>query len=172
MSTVRTEASPTLAGELSDVIHTEGELLDDRRYDEWAKLFTADCRYWAPYDWYAAEPRSAINIIYDDRARLEDRVSRLTGGDFHSQDPASHTTRLLGALREISDDGGWTPAGAYDAVFSASFRLTELRRETLTEHAGRCCWWLRATDAGPRIVAKKVQLLGANRPLANLTFPL
>ncbi|MBF4163108.1 aromatic-ring-hydroxylating dioxygenase subunit beta [Nocardioides acrostichi] len=157
---------------LADVVHREGELLDDRRYDEWAELFTDDCRYWAPYDWYAPEPRGAMNIIYDDKARLLDRVSRLTGGDFHSQDPASHTTRLIGVVRPLADPGSWTPPGVSEAAFTASFRLTELRREVLTEYSGRVSWWLRTESGSPRIVAKKVQLLGANRPLANLTFPL
>lgn len=157
---------------LADVVHLEAELLDDRRYEEWAALFTDDCRYWAPYDWHAVAPRSALNIIYDDHARLEDRISRLVGGDIHSQDPASHTTRLIGSVRELEDPQGWAPDGPYDVALTAAFRLTELRRERLTEYSGRCRWWVRATPDGPRIVGKKVQLLGASMPLSNLTFPL
>ena len=157
---------------LTDLVSYEAELLDDRRYDEWAALFTDDCRYWVPYDWDAAEPRFSVNIIYDDRARLEDRVSRLTGGDIHAQDPASHATRLIGGLRAFEPDESWQPPAAWDAGLTAAFRLTELRREQLTEYSGRCRWWLRQTESGPRIVAKKVQLLGANLPLTNLTFPL
>lgn len=157
---------------LTDVIHREAELLDDRRYDEWADLFTDDCRYWVPYDWYAIAPRGALNVIYDDRPRLADRVSRLTGGDIHAQDPASQTTRLIGALRPLEDEGGWAPEAPFDAAFTAAFRLTEMRREVLTEYSGRCRWWVRETPEGGRIVGKKVQLLGASRPLSNLTFPL
>lgn len=157
---------------LTDIVHLEAELLDDRRYEEWAALFTDDCRYWAPYDWNAREPRGSLNIIYDDRARLDDRVSRLVGGDIHSQDPASHTTRLIGSTRVVDDPHGWAPEGPVDVTLTAAFRLTELRREQLTEFSGRCRWWVRSTSDGPRIVAKKVQLLGASMPLSNLTFPL
>ena len=154
-----------------DFINTEAALLDDRRYEDWGSLFTDDCRYWAPYDWYAGAPRGSINIIYDDLKRLQDRISRLTGGDMHSQDPASHTARLLGhAVRVESSE--WNPSAEFDEVWSVPFRLSELRREEITEFAGRYTYWLRSREDGYRIVAKKVQLLGAESPLANLTFPL
>ncbi|MEE2060413.1 aromatic-ring-hydroxylating dioxygenase subunit beta [Rhodococcus artemisiae] len=154
-----------------DFINDEAMLLDDRRYDDWAGLFTEDCRYWAPYDWYASEPRGSLNVIYDDLNRLQDRVSRLTGGDLHSQDPPSKTARILGHATRIKD-AEWNPTGAFDEVWATSFRLSELRREQITEYSGRYTYWLRGSGDDWSIVAKKVQLLGAERPLSNLTFPL
>jgi 3-phenylpropionate/cinnamic acid dioxygenase small subunit len=154
-----------------DFISAEAALLDDRRYEEWAELFTTDCRYWAPYDWNSEEPRTALNIIYDDQKRLQDRVSRLTGGDMHSQDPPSQTVRLLGHPVQL-ESPSWNPVGDVDEVWTMPFRLSELRREQLSEFAGRYTYWLRREDGEYRIVAKKAQLLGAETPLSNLTFPL
>lgn len=154
-----------------DFINHEAQLLDERRYDEWAKLFTADCRYWAPYDWFAPEPRGAVNVIYDDHARLLDRVSRLTGGDFHSQDPASQTVRVLGhGVR--AEPAEWSPKAAFDEVWTLTFHLSELRRERITSYTGRYTYWLQREADSWAIAGKKVQLLGAGAPLSNLTFPL
>ncbi|WP_052059956.1 aromatic-ring-hydroxylating dioxygenase subunit beta [Rhodococcoides fascians] len=154
-----------------DFINHEAILLDERRYDEWATLFSADCRYWAPYDWFAPEPRNAINVIYDDAARLQDRISRLTGGDFHSQDPASQTVRILGqGLRLEASE--WNPNASFTEIWTLPFRLSELRRERITEYSGRYTYWLDQEEDQWVIAGKKVQLLGANAPLSNLTFPL
>ncbi len=155
-----------------ELINRESELLDKRHYEPWGELFTEDCRYWAPYEWDAPEPRNAINVIYDDHARLQDRIARVTGGDFHSQDPPSHTVRLIGTIHRIEAPPEWTPAQQVDEVYDAAFRLSELRRDKINDYVGRYTYWLRQTPEGLRIVGKKVQLLGASLPQTNLTFLL
>ena len=58
----------------------EADLLDARRLDEWTGLFADDAVYWLPMDPDQVAPGDGLNIIYDDRPRLLDRVSRLTAG--------------------------------------------------------------------------------------------
>lgn len=154
-----------------DFLTTEANLLDDRRYEEWGALFTADCRYWAPYEWNSVSPRQSVNIIYDDLHRLQDRISRLVGGDMHSQDPPSQTSRLLGQPTR-AEALEWNPNADFDEVWTVPFRLSELRREQITEYAGRYTYWFSRTGGEYRVAGKKVQLLQAGTPLSNLTFPL
>src|SRR3546814_11557379 len=40
--------APTLKERVEDFLSYEGELLDERRFDEWLELFTEDARYWMP----------------------------------------------------------------------------------------------------------------------------
>ncbi|NKY32461.1 hypothetical protein HGA13_05140 [Nocardia speluncae] len=154
-----------------DLIHHENLLLDERRYEEWLLLFAPESRYWAPYRWDAPEPLNEVNLVYDDLPRLAERVSRLTGGDLHAQDPASQTVRMLGQpAKPVAD--GWAPAAPFDEVVTAPFRLTEYRSERFTEYTGRYTYWLTGAAGTWRIAAKKVQLLGSEGPLGNLTFLL
>lgn len=154
-----------------ELIHRENLLLDERRYDEWLQLFVPDARYWAPYRWEAPEPLNEMNLLYDDFARLKERVSRLTGGDLHSQDPASQTVRLLGQFSTpVSDE--WVPPAPFDEVVTTPFKLAEYRAERTTEYTGRYTYWLTDGEDGRRITAKKIQLLGAEGPLGNVTFLL
>ena len=37
-----------LMREIEDLLYTEADLLDERRYDEWLELFTDDVTYWMP----------------------------------------------------------------------------------------------------------------------------
>ncbi len=154
-----------------ELIHRENLLLDERRYDEWLQLFAPEARYWAPYRWDAPEPMNEMNLLYDDFARLKERVSRLTGGDLHSQDPASQTVRLLGQL-SAPTSGGWAPSTPFDEVVTAPFKLAEYRTERTTEYTGRYTYWITGIGDDSRIAAKKIQLLGAEGPLGNVTFLL
>lgn len=155
----------------TELINREGLLLDDRRYDEWLQLFTTESRYWAPYRWEAPEPLNEVNLLYDDFSRLTERVSRLTGGDLHSQDPPSQTVRLLGQI-STPLSGEWAPPSPFDEVLTAPFKLTEYRNERVAEYTGRYTYWLAQETDGWRIAAKKVQLLGSEGPLGNVTFLL
>lgn len=155
----------------TELIHRENLLLDERMYEEWLQLFTPDARYWAPYRWDAPEPLNEMNLLYDDFPRLTERVSRLTGGDLHAQDPASQTVRMLGQLSAPLVDG-WAPSARFDEVLTAPFKLTEYRTERSTEYTGRTTYWLVETSGSWRIAAKKVQLLGSEGPLGNVTFLL
>src|SRR3984885_1203948 len=99
----------------------EAELLDTRRLDEWTSLFTEDAVYWLPMDPRQVAPGDGLNIIYDDRPRLLDRVSRLNSGLAFSDEPHSATShtlsppRLLEGPRAQGAGGGrdvWPGGGA------------------------------------------------------------
>jgi len=77
------------------LLEREARLLDQLRYEDWLKLFAAECIYWVPATPNAGDPRREVAVMFDDRRRLEDRVYRLRTGYAWSQAPASRTVRLV-----------------------------------------------------------------------------
>lgn len=75
-----------LTAQCASLLHHEARLLDQHRYKEWLALFTADAIYWVPYD-DSADVRYHVNLVFDDRRRLEDRVLRLLTAYAHAQHP-------------------------------------------------------------------------------------
>ena len=157
-----------------DFVLDETQMLEAGEYAEWLELWDQDCVYWAPFTPEAVAPDDELNLIFDDHARLSDRVGRLLSGDAHAQDPPSVTSRLMGPIRSAVTitAAGWSPAGAYDEAVTAHFALTEIRRGQQRQYAGTSTYWLRRDGASWRIAAKRVDLLQARAALGNLTILL
>ena len=75
-----------LVAECSRLLHYEARLLDQQHFDQWLDMYTRDAIYWVPYD-DSADVRTHVNLVFDDRRRLEDRILRLTGGHAHTMSP-------------------------------------------------------------------------------------
>ena len=59
-----------------------------------------------------ATPGDGLNIIYDDRPRLLDRVSRLQSGLAFSDEPHSVTSHVLSAVRVLRGEQANAVTGA------------------------------------------------------------
>ncbi|MDR5776449.1 MULTISPECIES: aromatic-ring-hydroxylating dioxygenase subunit beta [unclassified Caballeronia] len=66
-------------------IYREARLLDERRFDEWHKLFTEDGVYWMPTGPSQTDSASHATLINEDRGMLKLRIDRL------KQPPCSST---------------------------------------------------------------------------------
>ena len=77
------------------LLEREARFLDQLRYEDWLKMYAAECIYWVPSTPGAGDPRREISVMFDDRRRLEDRVYRLRTGFAWSQAPASRTVRMI-----------------------------------------------------------------------------
>ena len=157
-----TSLSPEARLAVQDFLTHEAELLDAHRYREWLELWEADGVYWVPAsDRSAADPDSAINIIYDNRRRIERRVAQLETGLRHAQIPASRLVRTIGTISMV-------PRGE-DLDVRMAFVLVESRR---AQHvwSGRVEYVLRARNEGFGIRQKKVLLVDPQRPLDTLAF--
>src|SRR4030081_318458 len=102
-------------------VYEEAELLDRGDFEAWLNLLADDAVYWLPVDTSRHEPRGGLNLIYDDRHRLEDRIRRLRSGFSHTEEPLSRTSHLLGNLRlieaaEAATIAGWLPRAGGDVV--------------------------------------------------------
>jgi 3-phenylpropionate/cinnamic acid dioxygenase small subunit len=154
-------------------LYREARLLDEHRYEEWQTLFTEDATYWLPIhrDGEEADPSAGISIVYDDAARIDERVYRTLHTPVLDQNPRSRTVRLVANVEvERGTDG--------DPLVRCTQLIGELRpggqgQVGLNDQRlflGRCEYRLRRVEAEWRIAFKKVLLLNADQPIYNLTF--
>jgi benzoate/toluate 1,2-dioxygenase beta subunit len=155
----------------------EADLLDDRRLDEWVELFAEDSIYWLPIDPGQQDAGDGLNLIFDDRARLLDRIARLHTGLAFSDEPHSRTSHVTGSLRLLTGPEqdrltGGRPVASTDLVATARTVVGRNRQgETDTFHA-RVTWILRPVGDSFVIAMKRVDLLNAGDPLPVLAFLL
>lgn len=145
------------------LLYREALLLDEARYQEWFDSLTADIVYRIPQNGAGGDPAREISIIYDDAARLRDRVGRLATGLAHAQSPPSKTQRLVSNVQiiENTDD---------TAQLQSALIIYELRRGRERVFAGRCRYQLRREAAIWKIAAKTVILVNNDEVIDNLTF--
>lgn len=148
--------------EIEDFIYFENRLLDSCRYEEWVGLFADDGVYWVPGT-RADDPNAAVNLIYDTKRRLEERLVRMKDRRFLAQEPPSGMTRLVSNLRMSSEQ----------PLIEVSGKLIfiELRRGAQRLMSGTLEYKLGRTAAGGLMIRqKKVVLIQASEPFDNLTF--
>lgn len=80
---------------IEDFLCDEAALLDERRFEDWIELFTANGYYWAPARPNQSSPLEEISLFYDDVATMKLRVDRLRHPQIHSQTPPSRTSRIV-----------------------------------------------------------------------------
>jgi len=149
---------------VEEFLYYEAKLIDEHRYEQWLELWTEDGLYWVPANSDDADPTRQAMIIYDNRARLGDRIYRLTSGAAWAQQPRSRTRRLISnvEVRETDD--------AYSV--ESNCLIAEMRRSRQDLFAARVLHTLRPAGASMRIALKKVLLLNNDDPIDNLTFLL
>jgi 3-phenylpropionate/cinnamic acid dioxygenase small subunit len=167
----------TVESRYTEFLLDEAELLDARRLEEWTSLFADDAVYWMPMDPGQVTPGDGLNIIYDDRPRLLDRVSRLNSGLAFADEPHSATSHTLSPVRLLEGQraqeaaGGRVPCPGEHAVSARCVIGRARQGRTDTFHA-RVRWLLRDSGDSLLIVMKRVDLLNAQDPLPVLTFLL
>jgi 3-phenylpropionate/cinnamic acid dioxygenase small subunit len=149
--------------EAYELLAREAHLLDDRDYTGWLELFTEDCLYWMPVDPLAEDGALRLNVFYDDRAKMEDRVSRLESGTAYTEEPISLTARTFAAL--IVE-----PDGEDGLVARSNFQMVAYRMGEQRLLGGRYKHRLVRRDGGLRISEKRVTLLGSDAPQRPMTF--
>lgn len=80
--------------EAEDLLFHEARLLDERRLEEWLKLYTPDSLYWIPIDESAPIAANA-SLIYDNAARRAERVDHYLHNVFPAQSPRSRTMHAV-----------------------------------------------------------------------------
>ncbi len=151
--------------ELEDFLYLEAAYIDERRFDEWLDLFAEGAHYWAPANANDIDPNTHVSIIYDDHARLTERVHRLQSGNAYGQVPPSKTRHLVTNVRVLEGNG-------QTVVVSSNFLIVDLRLGVQTVYGGRYEHHLERNGDSWKINMKKVELLNNDEPLGNLTFLL
>ncbi len=154
-----------------DFLYREARLLDDRKLDEWAELFTEDGIYWLPIGEgkdYHTEPA----IIRDDSRQRAIRIHQILRHHRLAQDPPS---RLVHFLSNIEVEEGTEPGdilvrcnALIHELRPGDFQALQVGLGTQRAHAARCEYRLRGGEDW-RIAEKKVLLLNRDHPICNLT---
>ncbi len=164
-TTLRPQAEPAIAGELTHLLTLESRLLDQQAFDAWLELMSAECAYWIPPSQPAPDLRQTISLEFHDRRRLLDRVTRLRTGLAFSQLPNSRTSRLFSGL-EI-----WTTPGRNDEWRArCNFVISESRAGHRRTLGGWNGFVFRRDGGKLRIVLKQINLLDGDYPQGNNSF--
>ncbi|WP_311215394.1 MULTISPECIES: aromatic-ring-hydroxylating dioxygenase subunit beta [unclassified Arthrobacter] len=88
-----------------ELIWKEARLLDDKDYESWQTLYTAEAMYVIPVDPNAVDLGSSLNMVYDDARMRHMRVTRLVQGYSMSAVAAARTVRTISrfTVEEIAD---------------------------------------------------------------------
>jgi 3-phenylpropionate/cinnamic acid dioxygenase small subunit len=152
---------------VTEFVYREARLADEGRYAEWLALWTDDGVYWVPATTDpGADPARQLSHVYDNRARIETRVTLLQTGLRHSQQPASLMRRVISNIEVTAAEGS-------ELVAESNFVLAELSVQARAElhwWAGRTTHRLRRLDGELRMSRKTVVLVNAAEPLPNLAF--
>lgn len=153
---------PPLA-EAYELLAREAHLLDDRDYAGWLELFAEDCLYWMPVDPLAEDGALRLNVFYDDKAKMRDRISRLESGSAYTEEPITLTSRTFSALQLESDGDG-------PLLVRSNFQLVAYRSGDQRVLGGRYRHRLVREAGELRISEKRVALLGSDAPQRPMTF--
>lgn len=101
----------SLKERIEDFFAHEGELLDERRFDDWLDLLADDIEYWMPlarnFEFrrpeleYTAKGSGAA-WFDEGKTTLSQRVLQLKGGDHWAEEPSSRTSHMTTNVRIVS----------------------------------------------------------------------
>jgi len=144
-------------------LYLEARLMDEHRYKDWLALWTDDGLYWVPCNDDDIDPARHVSIIYDDRARLQQRIDRLMSGAVLAQDPKPRMRRVLSNIEIEEADG-------IELAVNSNFILAIARAGGQQIWAGRTLHTLRPDGDVFRIRRKKVLLINADQEMPLLQF--
>ena len=133
-------------------------LLDDRRFEDWADLYTEDGYYWAPAEIDQPNPTSGVSLFFDHVPMMRTRFARLRHPRVHSQIPPSRTSHSVSNVAV-------TRSGPDDRVeVEARFQMLDYRPgPDQRAFAGKYEYVLICGDAGGfRIASKKAVIINCD----------
>jgi benzoate/toluate 1,2-dioxygenase beta subunit len=148
---------------IENFLYREARLMDEHAYDQWLALWTDDALYWIPCNEDDFDPERHVSIVYENKARLEDRIARLKSGAAYAQDPKSRLSRVVSNV-EIEGEND------IETIVHSTFNVTALRRGRMDIFAGRAIHKLHRQGDSFRIAYKKVLLINNDMVINNLTF--
>jgi 3-phenylpropionate/cinnamic acid dioxygenase small subunit len=149
--------------DIEKLLYREARLMDEHRYEEWLSLWTSDAVYWVPCRHEDTDPQRQVSIIYDNRAKMGDRVARLMSGSVMAQDPKPRMRRVISNI-EIEHKGD------AEAAAGSSFILIQARNNQQLIWCGHSTHQIRREEGGLKIARKKVLLVNSEQEMPVLQF--
>jgi benzoate/toluate 1,2-dioxygenase beta subunit len=141
-------------------LHYEAYLLDQARFEEWNELFCEDGMYWMPLTFDQPDPIHHASLFYENAMMREVRVRRLRQQHAWSQQPRTHTARLVGNI--IAQP---SPEAGASLFVHSTFHLMEWRKgRDLRLLGGSYQHTLVERGESWRIKLKRVDLISRDGP--------
>lgn len=154
--------------EVTRLLNTEADLLDQWRLDEWLALFSDNAEYLVPptdVDGDTADPDTSLFYVMDDRNRMQERVTRLKKRGAHSEWPRSKTRHHVSNIL-VERDGSGVRAKASFIVYRSKDGVSDA-------FVGHYLYLFNETDTGLSIRKKTCVLdLEALRPHGRISIIL
>jgi len=145
-----------LQHEVEQFLYRQADLLDNRRWQDYIDLFTADAIYWMPANAEDTTWDGVPSIFAEDRNLMTVRMQRVLHPDAWSQRPLWGTSHLVG---NVMIDGARTNAG--EVTVRSRFHMLELRRDSVRHFAGGYTHHLMRDGGGLRIKLQRVDMTNA-----------
>ena len=136
-------------------LYRQAELLDDKRWQDYIELFTADGVYWMPPEPSHTTWEGMPAIFAEDKNLMTVRMNRVLHPDAWSQRPLWGTNHVVSNVMIESEK----PNG--DVVARSRFHMLELRRDDVRHFAGSYVHHLKRTQGGYRIKLQRVDMTNA-----------
>lgn len=140
-------------------LYYQAEILDERRWEEWLKLFTDDGIYWMPASPEQTQGEGVPNIFYEDLFLMEMRAKRLAHPRAHSQRPPSRTSHVVSnvVIEHVDGTSG-------DVSVRSKFYACEYRNDELRHFAGKYHHQLKKKGEGYQIQLQRTDLVNVEGP--------
>lgn len=139
----------------------EGQMLDERRFEEWQELFVSEGYYWAPARPGQTDPFSEVSLIFDNRDIMKNRIERLRHPKVHAQTPPTRAVRQISNVSIVEDDPQQGEITVRSVFFIYEHRPT-LPEPVARVLAGEYRHRLRREGDSFRIVWKKAMLVNCD----------
>ena len=147
-----------LQREVEHFLSYEAHLLDRGDLETWDALFTQDGMYWIPLTHGQSDPLNQVSIAYEDAILRDVRIRRLAELRAWSQQPITHTSRIVGNALVTAFD-----AAAGTLSVRSAFQMTEWRkRREQRQLAGHYTHDLVQAGEGWKIRLKRVDLINCD----------
>lgn len=85
---------PALTADAEAFLFHHARLLDAHNLTGWLELFADQAVYWVPSN-HDTDPRQSVQVVFDDRRRLEDRIARMLSGTAWSETPPNPSSHAI-----------------------------------------------------------------------------
>ncbi|QIH07330.1 MULTISPECIES: benzoate 1,2-dioxygenase small subunit [unclassified Pseudomonas] len=139
-----------------DFLYREARYLDDKQWDQWLEMYTADANFWMPAwddnDELTVDPQSEISLIwYGNRGGLEDRVFRIKTERSSASIPDTRTSHNISNIEILEQADGLCKV-------RFNWHTLSFRYKTVDSYFGSSFYILDVRGDSPKIKAKKVVL--------------
>ncbi len=150
-----------------ELIYREARLIDEKRFDEWYDLYTADALYWMPLSRNQPPGDAHTSLFYEDKLLLKVRIERLRHPNAFSQQVPSYCQHVL--QHPVLEDGN---ADSGPCVMRTPFVYVEAQLERQLLLAGVAYHHLVCASGDWRIRMKRIELLNREAALPSIElFP-